>query len=82
MMQEATQTEVEGGFSKQVNQRLDEITRQIQNMQGNFNVSQTRDAPNPRKVIVCYTCLVEGHIYTRSPSRWQGDWGQCISTLE
>ena len=41
MMQETTQPKVEGGFSEQVNQRLDEITRQIQNMQANFNVSQT-----------------------------------------
>ena len=73
VMQETTQTKVEGSFSEQVNQRLDEITRQIQNMQENFN--QTRDAQRRRRVIVCYTCGVEGHISTRCPSRRQGDWG-------
>ena len=76
VMQEVTQPKVEGGFSEQVNQRLDEITRQIQNMQASFNVSQTRDAPKPRRVIVCYTCGVEGHISTRCPLRRQGDWGR------
>ena len=67
-MQEVTQPKVEGGFSEQVNQCLDETTRQIQNMQANFNVSQTQDAPKPRRVILCYTCGVEGHISTQCPS--------------
>ena len=69
VMQETTQTKVEGSFSEQVNQGLHEITREIQNMQANFNVSQTRDAPRQRRVIVCYTCGVEEHISTQCPSR-------------
>ena len=80
VMQETTQTKVEGSFSEQVNQRLDEITRQIQNMQENFN--QTRDAQRRRRVIVCYTCGVEGHISTRCPSRRQGDWGQGMDPFQ
>ena len=76
VMQEVTQPKVEGGFLEQANQRLDEIARQIQNMQAHFNVSQTRNAPRQRKVIVCYTCGVEGHISTQCPSRQQGDWGK------
>ena len=63
--QETTPPKLEGDFSKQLNRHLDEVTRQIQQMQANFNVSQTRDAPRERRVIVCYTCGVEGHISTR-----------------
>ena len=61
VMQEATQPK---GFLEKVNQCLNEITRQIQNMQANFNISKTRHAPRQRRVIVCYTCGVEGHIST------------------
>ena len=74
--QETTPPKLEGDFSKQLNRHLDEVTRQIQQMQANFNVSQTRDAPRERRVIVCYTCGVEGHISTRCPSRRQGGWGR------
>ena len=73
VMQEVTQPKVAGGFSEQVNQHLDEITRQIQNMQANFNISKTRHAPRQRRVIVCYTCGVEEHISTSCPSQRQDD---------
>ena len=69
VMQEATQPKVEGGFLEQVNQCLDEITRQLKNMQANVNVNQTQDAPKPKRMIVCYTCGVEEHISTQCPSR-------------
>ena len=65
VIQETIPPKFEGDFSEQLNRRLDEVTRQIQQMQANFNVSQTRDAPRERRVIVCYTCGVEGHISTR-----------------
>ena len=48
-----------GDFSEQINRRLDEVILQIQQMQATFNVSQTRNVPKPRRVIVCYTCGVE-----------------------
>ena len=47
-------------------------------MQEKFNVSQTPNAPRQRKVIVCYTCGIEGHMYTQCPSQTQRDWGQGI----
>ena len=74
-MQESIPSKLEGDFSEQLNRHLDEITRQIQQMQANFNVSQTQDAPNERRVVVCYTCGVEGHISTQFPSRRQGGLG-------
>ena len=76
VIQETIPPKLDGDFSEQLNRRLDEVTRQIQQMQANFNVSQTRDAPRERRVIVCYTCGVEGHISTRCPSRRQGGWGR------
>ena len=65
IMQETIPPKFRGGFLKSIKSRhLDEVTLQIQQMQANFDVSQTRDAPRERRVIVCYTCGVEGHIST------------------
>ena len=76
VMQGTIPPKIEGDFSKQLNRHLDEVTRQIQQMQANFNVSQTQDTPRERSMIVCYTSSVKGHISTRRPSRRKGGWGQ------
>ena len=76
IMQETIPPKLEGDISEKLNRRLEEVTRQIQQMQANFNVSQTRNAPRERRVIVCYTCGVEGHISTQCPLRRHGDWGR------
>ena len=69
MIQETIPPKLEGDFSEKLNRCLDEVTQQIQQMEANFNVSQTREIPRERRVIVCYTCGVEGHISTRCPSQ-------------
>ena len=75
MMQDLHHPRTDGNFHEQQNQRLDELTNQFRQMQTNFTTNQGREVPQEKRVPVCYSCGVEGHIATRCPSRRKGGFG-------
>ena len=82
MMQGVDQSRIDGGFSEQLNQRLDAMIAQLRQMQASFNTKQVQEVPCERRAVVCYSCGVEGHIATRCPSRQQGGLGRGLYQLQ
>ena len=82
MLRDVDHPRIDGSFPEQLNRRLDELTNQFRQMQASFNTNQVREVPPEKRVPVCYSCGVEGHIATRCPSRRQGGLGRGIYQLQ